>query len=185
MRVSGTRRRAGCAVGVLSAAVATAVLAGCGGSSPAVVRTSTEIPSSSTPTSTAPTTAPTTPSTTASSGGGQHVTVTPSRDLSATQKVHVRGTGFTPGEPLQIIECAQRGGATGPGDCNLTGMLSATSDASGSVTADLVVVRGPFGANRIVCSSRQKCLVSVTQASLSPTEEADAPITFRGPARTH
>jgi hypothetical protein len=46
------------------------------------------------------------------------------------------------------------------------------------VSVDLVVLRGPFGTNNIICGARQACLVSVTQASLSPTEEADAPITF-------
>ncbi len=67
---------------------------------------------------------------------------------------------------------------SGPGDCNLTGMLSVNSDAAGRVSTRLQVLRGPFGANKIVCGEQQRCLVSVTQASLSPTEEADAPIGF-------
>ena len=66
----------------------------------------------------------------------------------------------------------------GPGHCNLTGMLSVNSDAAGRVSTRLQVLRGPFGANKIVCGEQQRCLVSVTQASLSPTEEADAPIGF-------
>jgi len=35
------------------------------------------------------------------------------------------------------------------------------------------------GANNIVCCAGRACLISVTQATLSPTEEADAPISFR------
>ena len=51
-------------------------------------------------------------------------------------------------------------------------------NASVAFDSRLTVVRGPFGANKIVCGPKQACLVSVTQASLTPTEEADAPITF-------
>ena len=37
-----------------------------------------------------------------------------------------------------------------------------------------------IAAVQIVCSAAQPCLISVTQASLAPTEEADAPISFAG-----
>ena len=90
----------------------------------------------------------------------------------------IQATGFSPGEPLQVIQCAAKGDATGAGDCNLAGMLAVSADASGGVTIKLAVLRGPFGSNNIVCSAKQSCLVSVTQASLHPTEEADAPISF-------
>ncbi len=106
------------------------------------------------------------------------VQVTPHTRLRSGQLVAVRASGFTPGESLTVIQCAQKGDATGPGDCNLTGMLGVTADARGSVQAQLHVTQGPFGANKIVCSSTQACLVSVTQASLSPTEEADQLISF-------
>jgi hypothetical protein len=92
--------------------------------------------------------------------------------------VTVRGSGFTPGEALTVVQCAQKGDATGPGDCNLTAMLGVTADARGSVQAQVHVTKGPFGANKIVCSKTQACLISVTQASLSPTEEADRVISF-------
>ena len=155
-------------------AVGVGVLAACGGSSPSVVR-----PPATTPPVTTPATGSSAPSET-SSALPVHpaLTVTPSRGLHDGQQVSVRATGFSPEEALQVIECAAKGEATGPGDCNLTGMLSATSDANGRVDLTLTVTRGPFGANKIVCSARQKCLVSVTQASLSPTEEADADIAF-------
>ena len=90
----------------------------------------------------------------------------------------VKASGYSPNEALQVIECADKGTKTGASDCNLTGMLAVTSDATGNVRAQLRVLRGPFGGNKIVCGSMQHCLVTVTQASLAPTEEADGPIEF-------
>ena len=75
-------------------------------------------------------------------------------------------------------ECADKGTATGPGDCNLAAMQSVTSDANGRVTVQLTVTKGPFGANNIVCGPTQACLISVTQPVPSPTQQATAPITF-------
>ena len=79
----------------------------------------------------------------------------------------------------------RKGTATGPGDCDLTGMQGVTADASGRVKVDLTVSKGPFGANKIVCGPAQACLVSVTQATPSPIQEADAPITFGLPGHAH
>jgi hypothetical protein len=108
------------------------------------------------------------------------LTITPAKGLRDKQVVHVSATGFSPALALTVIECADKGTRTGPGDCNLTGMVAASTDSSGSLTVDLPVLRGPFGANNIVCSTTQHCLVSVTQASLSPTEEVDGEIMFGG-----
>lgn len=159
---------------------AAGLLAGCGSGSPSVVRPGSTTPTGSAPTSTAPTsTAPTSTAPTSTAPvGPQRVSVTPSRGLRDGQRVRVRASGFSPDEALQVIQCAAKGTATGPGDCNLSGMLSVTSDASGAVSATLQVVRGPFGANNVLCTAATPCLISVTQASLSPTEEADAPISF-------
>ena len=157
------------------AAVVLTVLAAACGSSPAPV---TRSPTSTPPqaTTTAPGTA--TPSATATGGGVQKVTVIPATGLRSGQHVLVQASGFSPGQALVVTECANKGAATGPGDCDLTGMQSVTSDASGRVMTDLTVTRGPFGANKIVCGPAQACLISVTQATPVPTEEADAPITF-------
>ena len=57
-------------------------------------------------------------------------------------------------------------------------MQSVTADANGQVKFDLTVTKGPFGANNIVCGPARACLISVTQATPSPTQEADTPITF-------
>ena len=165
------------------------LLAGCGGSSGNVVNrpassavpgaaSSAATPSGAESSATSSATAPGV-STSAGRHGTPRITITPNSNLAAQQAVQVTGTGFSPGEPLQAIQCADKGQATGPADCNLTGILPVTSDSNGAVRVTLQVTRGPFGGNNIVCGATQKCLVSVTQASLSPTEEADAPISFR------
>jgi Neocarzinostatin family len=124
-------------------AVLAVLAAGCGSSSAPLTRS---------PTTTPPVTA-TTPasSATAASGHGQHVTVTPATGLRSGQQVQVQASGFSPGESLVVIECASKGAATASGDCNLTGMQGVTTDASGRVSMQLTVTKGPFGANKIVC----------------------------------
>jgi hypothetical protein len=149
-----------------------AALAACGSGSKDVVRTPTAPASSATTpssSSSAPSTRP---------AGKPSATVTPASGLRDQQVVLVKASGFTPGEALQVIECADKGTKTGPGDCNLTGMSPVTSDDAGNVQVQLKVLRGPFGGNKIVCGASQRCLISVTQVSLAPTEEADAAIAF-------
>ena len=104
--------------------------------------------------------------------------MTPAAGLQSGQRVRVQASGFSPGESLVITQCASKGTATGPGDCNLNALQGVTADASGRVQAGFTVAKGPFGANNIVCGPSQACLISVTQATPSPTREADAPITF-------
>lgn len=158
----------------LAAAVLVAVvLSGCGSSTSNVVRTPTVPRPSASPSSSS-----TVASTSSTPAARPTVTVAPSTGLRDKQVVRINAAGFSPSEALQIVQCADKGGSTGPGDCNLSAMLSATSDATGRVSTQLQVQRGPFGANHIVCGAQQRCLVSVTQASLAPTEEADAPIQF-------
>ncbi|HEX2737582.1 MAG TPA: neocarzinostatin apoprotein domain-containing protein [Acidimicrobiia bacterium] len=109
------------------------------------------------------------------------ITITPSTGLANNQTVHVTATGFSPNQKnLGINECADKGDATGADDCNIAGTKVLVSDAKGNITADFVVLKGPFGGNNIVCSAQQKCLLSVSQLVQSPTEEADAQITFAG-----
>jgi hypothetical protein len=106
------------------------------------------------------------------------LTVTPSSGLSSPATVRVVATGFSPGEALVVTECANKGSATGPGDCNLAGIKNVTADTAGQVTASFTVIKGPFGTGHIMCATAPGCLVSVSQASLSATEEADAAIRF-------
>lgn len=154
-----------------AAVLAIVALAACSsGSKDVVNRPGTPLPSSSV-TSAAP-------SASESRAGKLSAKVTPATGLTDKQQVQVDAVGFTAGKALTVIECADKGTGTGPGDCNLTAMTPATADGLGNVSVQLTVLRGPFGANKIVCSVKQRCLVSVTQASLTPTQEADAPISF-------
>lgn len=154
------------------------VLAGCGSGSKSSVVTSAS-PPPPTATSVAPSaSAPTSGSTAPGASGQQAVTITPSSGLKSGQTVHVVATGFSPNEALVVNECADKGQNTGPGDCNLEGLVQAMSDASGKVETDYTVTTGPFGANKIVCSATQACLLSVSQATPSPTEEADVQLRF-------
>ncbi len=158
------------------AAVTVLVLlaAGCGSSPGPVTRS----PTSSLPATTATTATAATPSSTATAKAEQHATVTPATGLKSGQRVLVQASGFSPGEALVVTQCAAKGTATGPSDCNLTGMQSITADTSGCVRVEFAVSKGPFGANNIVCGPAQACLISVTQATPSPSQEADAPISF-------
>ena len=165
--VSFPRRRA-------AAAVLVVLAAGCGSSSSA--------PLTRSPTTTPPpavTTAPATATASATATSGhQQIMVTPATGLQSGQRVRVQASGFSPGESLVITQCASKGTATGPGDCNLNAKQGVTADASGRVQAGFTVAKGPFGTNNIVCGASQACLISVTQATPSPTQEADATITF-------
>jgi ABC-type Fe3+-hydroxamate transport system substrate-binding protein len=117
--------------------------------------------------------------TTTTKAPAQTVTITPSTNLTNGQTVTVVGKGFTPGaKNIGANECAAKGAQTGAGDCDLPGTKTAVPDASGTVTIQFTVNKGPFGANQIVCSAAQKCLVSVSELTASPTQEADADISF-------
>lgn len=59
------------------------------------------------------------------------------------------------------------------------GPVTGPPDSGGRVTVQFTVRKGPFGTNDITCGPAQACLISVTQASPSPAEEAHAPISFR------
>jgi len=109
------------------------------------------------------------------------MTVTPHSGLKASQTVSVVGTGFVAGKQYGVTECADKGAATGAGDCNLRGIKVGVANATGTVTVQFTAVKGPFGSNKIVCSSSQPCLISVANAgSASPTEVASENITFAG-----
>ena len=158
----------------VAVAVMGALAAGCSSSSEPVTR----LGPTTTPASVTSTTPTTSPATTALPAATQTVTVTPNSGLKSSQAVLVRAVGFSPGEALVVTECAAKGAATGPGDCDLANMQSVTSNANGELTTQFTVSKGPFGAHNIVCGPSQACLVSVTQATLSPTQEADARISF-------
>lgn len=159
------------ALGALVVLIAV-VMTGCGSDNSSIVRPPIASPTTQSPTPT-PTATP--------SAGPRHpvTTVRPATGLRAGQTVTVTASGFSPGLSLIVVECADKGKQTGAGDCNLTGSATVQTDAGGRTSTQLRVTPGPFGGNNVICSAKLHCLISVTEASLSPTQEADAPISFR------
>jgi hypothetical protein len=162
------------AVPAAAAGLLAGLLAGCGSSAkkataPAVTTTAAAATT---------TTAAASNGTTTTTAAAQKITITPQTGLKDGQVVHVVATGFTPNESLGVNECGDKGTSTAAGDCNLGKIQVTKSDANGTVTADFPVVKGPFGANAIVCSATQKCLVSVSQLTQTQTENASDNITF-------
>lgn len=151
-----------------------ALVAGCSSSAP-LTRSG---PSSTGPAAVSTTAAPATSSPATSPTRGQKVTVTPASGLTSGQTVQVDASGFSPGEALVVTECAAKGAATSASDCDLADIQSVTADTAGDLTTQFTVTKGPFGANNVVCGPAQPCLISVTQATPSPTQEADTRISF-------
>ena len=139
-------------------------------SAPATVQTAT-VQTATVPTTTPPpTTLPPPP---------QTETVTPDTGLTDQQVVHVVAKGYTPGNNYAAVECADKGTATAPGDCDLDVIKVASADPSGTVTIDFPAQKGPFGTNKIVCSATMKCLISVeSSGQANGTEVATEDISF-------
>ena len=108
----------------------------------------------------------------------QTASAKPAVGLHDGQEIAVTAAGFSPGQPVVAIQCADKGTGTDPGDCDLEHMLTTQTDAAGRVVVKVKVRKGPFGANRILCGTTQKCLVSVAQAAQPPQEAAVAPLLF-------
>ena len=109
----------------------------------------------------------------------QEVTVDPAAGLHDGQVVRVTARGFTPGQSnIGIVQCADRGRQTGQDDCNIAGVKIVTVDATGGVASDFTVEKGPFGGAGVVCGGGQRCLLTVTQLTLTSQEFASTPITF-------
>ena len=95
--------------------------------------------------------------------------------------VSIVAKGYTPGsKSIGVTECADKGDQTGAGDCNLPGIKTVVPDASGTVTIQFAVAKGPFGANGIICSATVKCLLSVGEQVAAPKESATQNIEFAG-----
>lgn len=109
--------------------------------------------------------------------GSQHITVTPNTCLRDGQTVTVNASGFPAGHLVVVIECADKGDATGQPDCDKTNFTHV--DGTGSLTNyHLQVFVHLSGTNHIVCSPTEPCLVSVSIPALTHAQEADRRITF-------
>jgi hypothetical protein len=112
-------------------------------------------------------------------GPAQTVTISPHTGLTNGESVKIVGLGYTAGKTYGVTECADKGAATGAGDCDLRGIKTAVATSTGEVGLFFNANKGPFGSNNIVCSATQKCLISVaTAGSAAPDEVASANITF-------
>ena len=149
--------------------LAVGLAAGCGSGSQVVVRPPSS-PMSTTPEPSATATTPVTVN--------PKIIVSPSRGLHDGQIVLVRVTGFGPEQSLVTIECVDRGDKTGQGDCNVAGLAAISVGASGSGSANFTVHDGPFGSSHVSCTNPHPCIVSVSQATASPTQTASARISF-------
>jgi len=119
--------------------------------------------------------------TTTTKPAAQTLTITPSTGLTDGQTVTLVGKGFKPNaQNIGANECADKGDQTGAGDCDLGGTKTGVPDASGTLTLQFVVKKGPFGANAIVCSATVKCIVSMSELVAAPTQVATASISFAG-----
>jgi fermentation-respiration switch protein FrsA (DUF1100 family) len=76
------------------------------------------------------------------------------------QPIHVSWQGFTPGSPLNILECIRN--ATGPADCDLGhATLFHPAGPNGSGELSFVVHSGPIGRGR--CDPGNSCLIVVNE----------------------
>jgi hypothetical protein len=111
-------------------------------------------------------------------GAGPAVSVSPATGLTDGGSVQVVATGFTPGLLYAITECGNKGVATSGADC-APGVKNVTANVSGAFDSTFSVVKGPFGANNIVCAGTQACMLVVSPAGVpNPTEVAVAAIAF-------
>jgi hypothetical protein len=147
--------------------------------SSSAVSPSSVVPSSMQSATPAPSASMATTGAAAAESGRQQALARPASGLRDGQSVVITASGFAPGRSLVAVQCADKGAATGPGDCDVERISPAVSDAKGHVSVTLKVRKGPFGGNRVVCGGTQRCLVSIADAAQPPQEQAAALIAFR------
>jgi hypothetical protein len=114
---------------------------------------------------------------------GPAITVTPATGLHSQQVVHVSAAGFKPGTLLVVTECADKGTATGPDDCDLAHEQLVHAAKNGSVESSYRVTPGVFAPNRIDCTAVD-CVISVSELSFDPSQQASAEISFASGVHT-
>jgi hypothetical protein len=107
----------------------------------------------------------------------QTITVVPATGLHAQQLVHLTAAGFKPGALLVVTECADKGAATGPDDCDLPHEHLVHANQAGEVEDSYRVSPGVFAPNHIDCT-RMNCVLAVSALSFDPNEQASASISF-------
>jgi hypothetical protein len=149
-----------------------------GGGSSSTPRTSgTTHPATSTApraTHTSTATTPPPPSCTPPTSSTPAVVVCPHTRLHDGQTVTVYASGFPKATSVVVIECADKGAATRQVDCNKINFTKTST--TGTLVFRLPVYIQVSSIDR--CSATLRCLVSVTQPSLTHSYEADQHITF-------
>lgn len=110
----------------------------------------------------------------------EEIVLSPSEDLVDGQVVAVRGTGFTPGVPIDIAQCPPR--STTLADCpsNGTPDPSTTADADGAFETSVTVLRtGSDGDGQPYDCAVADCLVGIRSrrgTQFLPLRFADVPL---------
>jgi len=110
----------------------------------------------------------------------QRMSVDPCADLTDGQTVTVYAAGFSPGLTVGINQCSTETDDTGSG-CNLGGLKTMEIGDDGTASSEYIVIKGPFGADEVVCEPPTQCLLSVGELAAGEVERADGvDINFAG-----
>jgi Neocarzinostatin family len=114
---------------------------------------------------------------------GPTVMVAPDTGLTNGQTVMVSGSGFNASESVYVLQCMAN--PTGQADCNVGGVVPATTDASGNLpSTSFTVTTGVYGTTTCGTSSSDLANCVIEVANLAETDAGSAPITFAAPSTT-
>lgn len=111
--------------------------------------------------------------------GNRQATVTPSSGLTDGQTVSVAWQGLTPGQNVNVLECAKNP-PTAAGDCDLQSGKLLQPDPTGAGSLSLVVHTGAIGSGGGICDATHPgCVIAVNQGgSLDPAATVVVTIAF-------
>ena len=108
------------------------------------------------------------------------VTLTPRVNLGDGQTVALHGSGFTPQQPVLLLEC--RTDAESMGECDLSAFAPVLADVAGDLTADVTVHAHPrlfFGS--VDCAAARRTCMIVALDLADPARSTKTPISFLVP----
>ncbi len=111
--------------------------------------------------------------------GNRQATVTPSSGLADGETVSVAWQGLTPGQNVNVLECAKNP-PTAAGDCDLQSGKLLQPDPTGAGSLSLVVHTGAIGSGGGICDATHPgCVIAVNQGgSLDPAATVVVTIAF-------
>ena len=115
---------------------------------------------------------------------GTSATVTPARQLTNNEVVTVRGSGYTPGAPVVIVQCNRTTVTTHEAACNLSNIVFVTANKEGRVPATPFTVKtGTIGNGKCVTSktpiANNKCFIEVANEAHPFKQVAGVAIVFK------